>query len=72
MKIVTIVAAVATGAVVWFAFCTPPSAASDFRNFVAELFKPEDPAGVRLRSPLSTMPAGIMSQRFRDAHDHGF
>jgi hypothetical protein len=25
-----------------------------------------------LRSPLSTMPSGIMSQRFRDAHDHGF
>jgi len=69
MKIVTIVAAVATGAVVWFAFCT---SASDFRNCVAESFKPEDPAGVRLRSPLSTMPSGIMSQRFRDAHDHGF
>src|SRR5216684_126063 len=27
---------------------------------------------VCLRSPLSTLPAGIMSRRFRDAHHHGF
>jgi hypothetical protein len=25
-----------------------------------------------LRSPLSTVPAGISSRRFRDAHHHGF
>jgi len=29
-------------------------------------------AAVRLRSPLSTMPAGIRSRRFRNAHHHGF
>jgi hypothetical protein len=29
-------------------------------------------AAVRLRSPLSTVPAGISSRRFRNAHHHGF
>src|SRR3974390_573974 len=28
-------------------------------------------AAVRLRSPLSTVPAGILSRRFRNAHHHG-
>jgi hypothetical protein len=27
---------------------------------------------VRLRSPLSTLPDGIMSRLFRNAHHHGF
>src|ERR1700732_3181494 len=29
-------------------------------------------AAVRLRSPLSTVPAGILSRRFRNAHHHRF
>jgi hypothetical protein len=29
-------------------------------------------AAVRLRSPLSTVPAEILSRRFRNAHHHGF
>src|SRR5262245_48701163 len=29
-------------------------------------------AAVRLRSPLSTVPAGILSRRFRNARHHGF
>jgi hypothetical protein len=28
-------------------------------------------AGVRLRSPLSTLPAGVVSRRFRNVHHHG-
>ena len=34
--------------------------------------QPTPSAAVRLRSPLSTVPAGIASRRFRDAHHHGF
>jgi alkylation response protein AidB-like acyl-CoA dehydrogenase len=35
---------------------------------------PEDygGAGLGLRSPLSTLPAGILSRRFRNAHHHCF
>src|SRR6516164_5254853 len=42
--------------------CAPPRQTSGF----------DTSAAVRLRSPLSTVPAGILSRRFRNAHHHGF